>query len=549
MTQATGSQPYEIRAVGSYGELLAAIDCIPCSLGSHRVFRGQRQDYNRRMVVSSARKYSEAEEFRRVFDWLSAIEVLQMISRTRGTGFEAPRTFPAEFQGANASPAWGEGVITGVKGLPLSHPELDRQTVLVAAIMQHYGATSDFLDCTSSLDVAIWFSHHELCSEQLGGRVEDWYGKWYELHHDFFWYKAVTNDTGIIYVFDVQPLADSLEDGLLADLGHMDVGLRPRFQSAAMIYANPRGDAAGDLAQFVRIAFEVPVPLPGAPQEQLAKRTTDLFQRPESDGFYDYLLRQPFYTRSPQEPNKLSRMITIPYYINAETDWQSESCVSPYLTRCGQINPSWIFADRFELANILYPDRDAEARSLSQALQAADAWVLAGPTSKLIAIDSPEFGTPEKVGEINLCLEFSPFESLGIPPGTSDRDFCIAFRGEAGEKIAMHRLPQCADLRGVWLHRGHNEGHLGYWFQAFFGWLPHSQRHTSQLFFIWDPKQGPSYVGSMPHSKPLAVHTFLVWYVIGLVLAQRSGIYRLEAFPKKSVGSPYKMVRYKVEPE
>jgi hypothetical protein len=67
------------------------------------------------------------------------------------------------------------------------------------------------------------------------------------------------------------------------------------------------------------------------------------------------------------------------------------------------------------------------------------------------------------------------------------------------------------------------------------------------MFFSWDPNRGPVYVGDLPDSHLLRVHTFIVRYVLAMLLTVRFGVYRLDAFPPETATTQYKIVRYRLD--
>jgi len=512
---------------------MKAVESIILPPGKLRLFRGQRRDYGGKMLVSSARQTSTNTLLVQLLDWLPMCDVWQIAQQLKKGAPPNPAKVP--FANTGSSPAWQQGMITNVDSAILYHPLVDEAQIEAAAMMQHYGAVSEFLDCTSSLEVALWFSHNNLQATNIKSTAEDWHGQYSNLQYPFFWYTKAQEGTAFIYVFDVEPFKGKLQDGTLAELTEYTAGTRPYVQKAALVYADTHGPMKGDLAQFVKAAFEFPLPLFGVPEHLIAKTTTDLFPPPSRDELYDYLLSVPFYSPNPLEQSELERMLNIPCYVNSERELTDVDILSSYVARSEQIYPSWLYHGPHTMILLL----QAGIYVNLSALRDADVWLLAAPTSTMVVVDVDLFKDLGAPPPFNVFLEFSPLEVLGIPPATDARDFVIAYKDDQGEKVAMHRIPGCADLRGIWIQPGDFNGVKGFWYRAFFGWTAGSLRVVSPLFFEWTQEKGVVVMNVKPEAPDTKVHMFLFRYLLSVCITVEAGLLQREAFPSDQHPSRY----------
>jgi hypothetical protein len=515
---------------------MVAVEKITLSPDKRRLFRGQRRDYGGKMLVSSARQTSSNAMLCQLLDWSPTLDVWQMAAQLKKSVPVSQTGVP--FAGFGGSPAWDQGMITDLSEELLFDPEVDKTHIERAAMMQHYGAISDFLDCANSLEVALWFSHNDLRSRNIKSIAEDWHGRYQNLQHTFSWYEKAREGTGFIYVFDVEPFKGQLQDGILAELAEFGVGTRPYVQKAALVYANTFGPMAGDLGSFVRAAFEFPVPLPGVPRHIIEKATSDLFPSRSHDEIYDHLLGVPFYSPNPLEQSDLERMLNIPCYVNSEKELTDVDILSSYVARSEQINPSWFFHSPNTISLLLEAGTVVDL----MALKTADVWLLASPTSSMVAVDLAIFEGLGAPPPFNLFLEFSPFEVLGISPATNERDFVIVYRDNQGEKVAIHRMPGCADLRALWILPGDYNRVKGFRYRAFFGWTADSLRLMPPLFFEWTPEKGVIAMNAPAEAADVKVHAFLFRYLLSICITVEAGLLKLEAFPSPEQPSRYKKV-------
>jgi FRG domain len=156
---------YPTYQVNSYEELVEKIKSIVRAPGRRQVYRGQRRDYQGKMLVSSARPgQSSSARLRRLLEWLPVFTFWQMRTKLYSPSPESQAVSYGECRG---SPAYPKGAVIDLKASMKQDPAIDKHTLAASAMMQHYGATSDFLDCSHSLETALWFSHNDMRSTEI----------------------------------------------------------------------------------------------------------------------------------------------------------------------------------------------------------------------------------------------------------------------------------------------------------------------------------------------------------------------------------------------
>jgi hypothetical protein len=444
--------------------------------------------------------------------WLPAMEALHIARREMWR----PKSTTVSFNEREASPAWSSGM-TGKLDDPLLYaPEVDLLNIEASALMQHYGTDSDFLDCSRSLDVALWFSHHDLCSRAIETSAEDWYQRWFVLQHHFSWYVRASEGIGFFYIFDVHPFEDRLANGDVVELSTFEPGTRPAVQEAALLYGDPEAGSKGDLATYVRAAFSFDVPLRGVPDAVQSKTTQDVFPDPSQDPVYDYLLRLPFYAKDPSASMRLDRMLAIPLYSDAAQNDKNLEKLANFVGRSEQIWPTWVYDHLITLSSENSLRLKADPTSLSKAA----VWALGASTNKLPVVDLSVFPDFEDEGPHNLFIEFSPLEVAGTPAGLP-RDFVVLHKVAGIEKVSLHRIPRTADLRAIWIRKGVLRGTQGFRLQAFYGWTTASFRSGIVQFLEWPLNADSSNVDE---------HRFLLRYALSVYYSVLGGILRTKPF-------------------
>ena len=471
------------------------------------------------MLVSSARRPSPRSLLRGLQTWLPAIEALRIARREK-----PPKSAHVTFTQSGASPAWPSGTTARISDQLLYTAEVDHANIEGAALMQHYGADSDFLDCSNALDVALWFSHHDLRTRVVETSAEDWYDRWFVLQHQFSWYERAGGGTGFIYVFDVHPFENILANADLVELSAFEPGTRPAVQEAALLYADPESASRGDLAAYVGAAFSFDVPLLGLPESVQRGTTEDVFPHPSRDPVYDYLLHLPFYAKDPSYDTRLERMIALPLYADAAADESNVVGLAPFVVESRQIWPTWVYNHLLRLHGEDAHRLSADPSSLSK----AEAWVLGGCTNKIPVLDLSEFPEIGDQCPHNLFVEFSPLEVTGTPAGLP-RDFVVVHKARGSEEISLHRIVGTADLRAIWLRKGVLRGAQGFRFQAFYGWVTSSFRSGAVRFLRWPPGHGDSGDEDL----------FLLRYVLSVYCSVSVGLLRARPFPADNSSSRY----------
>ena len=96
---------YSIQPINSYAELLEAVRGLALLAPMRRVFRGQRRDYDGKMLVSSARRPSPRSLLKGLQTWLPAIDALNIAKKKPPL-----KSAHVSFTVTDTSPAWASGM-------------------------------------------------------------------------------------------------------------------------------------------------------------------------------------------------------------------------------------------------------------------------------------------------------------------------------------------------------------------------------------------------------------------------------------------------------
>lgn len=161
------------------------------------------------------------------------------------------------------------------------------------AVLQHYGAGSEYLDATHSLAVALWFALHKPSTFQLPSEVVG------AGDERFVFDATVTSysknpEPGVLYVFDVKEWTGGERvHGLLFDISQVSTGgilsARAYRQSGCLIFADARGDLTD---QLITSPISVAWPMRGAPADAFVP-AEKLFPPPSQDEIYRAILDVP----------------------------------------------------------------------------------------------------------------------------------------------------------------------------------------------------------------------------------------------------------------
>ncbi len=294
--------------VATYSELRRAIDRwrerYP---GALIVFRGQTSFYDGSVVPSLEReKGTEAGDEQ--FLWTLALAKM------------LPHGDPdlkAQIFSSLGLPASGDGSFW--KNTDLSGAALQ-------AVLQHYGARTNFIDVSTSLETALWFAHfrfrmrQELVSlQELSARGARWDGDDPAPQFDIAWYEPAWNSAPAPYgyLFAVAPRLPEAGDGHVHG-EYINLALFPsprmKAQSAGLIYCDPQHSST---SIRTLAAFKFRLPLEGVPREVLDPSVERLFPGPDDDELYARIIWNAPFWADPGHPDIQTRRLRIPEYHSA----------------------------------------------------------------------------------------------------------------------------------------------------------------------------------------------------------------------------------------
>lgn len=309
-----------------------------------------------------------------------------------------------------------------------------KEAVWINAVAQHYGPGSNFLDVTSSLDVALWFALHKavlIAAQHTIGPprpadparditlTEPWteYCKW-------------DAGPGFLYVFDVPEFLGegSPPHGSLLDLSKahpiFSESMRIKAQAACLIAAD-RAVHGGDLKGFLACEpISVRWPMDGA--WQLNTPVEEMFPDPSQDEWYKRFVTIPLTNQAHPAAGGLilARPIEVTLYRYEVQDKTNE-----VLHRIKYVSPT-----RHDLSDTLTMDMidEGTAQRIKLRLSEATHILLDAPImSRFAHVDSQmwnhgilagdmsdssevfEFSTDAPCGSVslrNVYFEFSPLE-------------------------------------------------------------------------------------------------------------------------------------------
>lgn len=186
------------------------------------------------------------------------------------------------------------------------------------ALLQHYGAPSAFVDVTQSLDVALWFGHHQyqgqdtplLPADASSPAVPEPFGPimvFDRAHYEPAW-KRGSRTFGYLFAFaPTRPTPDTLRHGDYIDLtAATQHDSRMLRQQAGLLYANR--------ALSPRVILRFRLPLKGAPAWVRDPDATRLFPPPDVDDTLASILRTTPFADAVDEPATARRVLRIPEY-------------------------------------------------------------------------------------------------------------------------------------------------------------------------------------------------------------------------------------------
>jgi hypothetical protein len=332
-----------VHEVGSYAELRQAIENLRVRFpGALLVFRGQTDFHDGRLAPSTARRTAPDGEDTNLL-WTAAV------AETLRYGDPDPLTQMVRDLKA------GAGVAVSSEPDESFWKEIDTAGPAAQAILQHYGAQTHFVDVSTSLDVALWFSHfcfhmrHDIFSlDELAARGARWEEDDPAPEYDIAWYEPAWSGTEPKwgYLFAVAPhlpqTGEALVHGEYIDLSCYP-SPRMQAQHAGLVYVDLRrkDEEARTLA-----VFRFRLPLPGAPAEALDPSVERLFPSPDEDPLYGRILWSTPFWPDAERPDVQVRRLRIPEYHSAPAarpgmeDWGDWL---PFRGRDGYSRPGFAF--------------------------------------------------------------------------------------------------------------------------------------------------------------------------------------------------------------
>jgi hypothetical protein len=279
-------------------------------------------------------------------------------------------------------------------------------------IFQHYGGRSQYLDVTTSVQVALWFAHHAFRMEEMpllppdASAIPTYDVAWYEPA-----WKAKRKAMG--YVLVLAPGMPA-EDGAGHSSRHGDfIDLLPNLfatriarQKAGLVYSDKRVDS-GDLRQFVRRIFRFALPLKGAPRFVMHTSTDRLFPPPNKDSMFRDLLASVPFREELDQPWSQRRVLSIPEYyrsfqeILGSRTWNAYRATDRYLPR------NFLFeAVAPQGGPALEINIDGHTYSVRDALP-----ILAPSYYSTVVIPSTEAECPLPEGRPNIFVEYDQMQT------------------------------------------------------------------------------------------------------------------------------------------
>jgi hypothetical protein len=209
----------------------------------------------------------------------------------------------------------------------LSPGMIQRISIWLQAVAQHYGPGSDFLDVTHSLEIALWFALNdstEMKAVSSTGSLtpEDLKaGNFMEI--DEVGYEPWT-EAGNLFIYDLPKWSGDIPQlGSIVDLADAPPEFsnctRMRVQSGCLVYCRgPQGPATPQPVATVQIS----PPMTGAPG--IDRGVAEIIPSPSRDEWYSRLLSVPMTVSPTPAPACLRRSIPVVVYHDAKNPAYNE---------------------------------------------------------------------------------------------------------------------------------------------------------------------------------------------------------------------------------
>lgn len=405
------------QTIATYAELCARIHELKCR---HKVlvFRGQTAFYSAQLVPSGMRLNEEE-----VSNYYTEYELEQLEDRWHFPLASALVALPKD--ATLRLPRIGRPKRFGMSGVNIESFGMRKEAI--QAVLQHYGARSQFIDVTKSIDVALWFSHYR---HRMGGVrlphppaisaqqiISD-----YPPVYDIAWYepawKQSTKRFGYFFVIAPRRTASSCSTGILrhgdlVDVSNIQTFGRMNRQQAGLIYVSGT-NSVSDIGFLVKAIYRFPLPLPGTPA--LKWKTTKLFPTPNEDPLWAKLLSElPFRWVTPRMRSQ-TRLLRIPEYYDTRRCLHSKEW-REYRMHDVYINPSFVFP-AFRTAKNLDGSRPRSSDEFACVfgnkkydVRGAKAFLTLEPSGSLFVHQPPaDFYPP--IDPLNLFLEYDAMQAV-----------------------------------------------------------------------------------------------------------------------------------------
>lgn len=453
---------HKVKSYSSYARLRNHVDRLQAKHGDCTlVYRGQRKFHDGKIIPTLQRETPGEDSHRNLNKWWRlALLVLGDISREYQQFLEKRRT--VGHKGVKSSQDR-----KGEVGCP-EPPKLGLNN-LIAAVLQHYGARSNFVDVTKSLDIALWFAHHNHHLEKVPLLPFDQPSSLSPFDdftpmpvYDVAWYEAGWTETktkenwGYLFIFKPKPPREQqLNHGDLVNLSHWRIAARMMKQQAALIYVDP-SDKDENLSGIIVEKIEIPIPLPGAPEPVLSPDARALFPSPASDPLYAKILSGIPFRQNVGRLWEQSRVIKVPEYYESYSNSYGSKDWENYRTQDLYVHPTLFF--RF-LASRRGDQLQCRLKGKTYHLRRSLP-ILTFVPSDMIGVEVPELGVEFQFEQIDPAV-FLEYDSLQVTLPMMKEKYSLAFFEKGTITTQVFQWP---NIRGVWII---NYGAQLYWCRLF----------------------------------------------------------------------------------
>jgi len=420
-----------------FSEILQCLDKLAAPrAGKVRVFRGQTRQYLRDTGTPS---------------------LLPAIDRPNAIPFYEPYWHRA-----------AERYIETVCGIDTS-TVLAHRHVWGPALLQHYGAHSAFLDVTSDVAAALWFSLNTYVEQWLSTQSSDAADEVPVILKLATYSEVLPGRPGpVLYVLDVDQWNDGrpIEHGDYLDLLALKTGgvlanaaTRLRAQAASLIFARSPTAGYPDLGTLIVAVIELGPLFDRRSVPHMNRVTSDLFPPPDKDPWYRHLLDLPYSLQFEQlrfehplsppcyvdrlpisQANKSAK--DSPSHLDTET---RRACpeVEPYLALSLPKPPfyrRWLSTSDAAGSDVR-SRRGTPFKGANEAFESATVFVLQAPVFTIFPEVRPD-------GQPSLWIDSSL--PIGLPWSLDGRDLSSVYIELAPSEAASGLTDHILRPRGIW---------------------------------------------------------------------------------------------------